>query len=155
MEYTLSEIRAALGMAAKNCLFQQKTAVVRHLLFDSRQLAQPTGTLFFALRTGHPNGHDFIKDLFEKGVRSFVVGPGFRAEAQNFAEANFFFSENPLDSLQKLAIFHRNHFEIPVVGITGSNGKTIVKEWLFQLLNADFNIVTVGHEVFDATNPLK
>lgn len=141
MEYTLSGIRAALGVAKKDCLFHQPDAPVRHLLFDSRQLSQPDSTLFFAMRNGRVDGHLFIKTLFEKGVRCFVAEPSFRAEAEKLTGANFFFCEKPLGFLQKLAIFHRNQFEIPVVGITGSNGKTVVKEWLFQLLNADFNIV--------------
>jgi UDP-N-acetylmuramyl pentapeptide synthase len=93
--------------------------------------------LFFAL-SGRRNGHEFVAGAYAAGVRNFVVehGPEF-----NLPEANFLIVADPLTALQALAAHHRSRFNLQVIGITGSNGKTIVKEWLYQLLNADKNIV--------------
>lgn len=113
---------------------------IEFLLIDSRKLIYPERSLFFALRSSRKDGHDFIPDLYEKGVRNFVVRKGFKVIEKN---ANYLFVEYPLQSLQLLAIAHRSGFknELPVIGITGSNGKTIVKEWLYQLLQEDYQIV--------------
>ncbi len=110
------------------------------LLIDSRKLIYPEKSLFFALTSSRKDGHEFIRELYEKGVRNFVVQIGFTEMA---ADANYLIVENVLVALQLLAEYHRTTFNhsIPVVGITGSNGKTIVKEWLFQLLQADQQIV--------------
>ena len=104
------------------------------LLTDSRSLAFPESTLFFALRTRTGDGHRYIADLYRRGVRSFVVGPEFPTSDAGFAEAVFLVVPSPLKALQRLAERHREEYALPVVGITGSNGKTIVKEWLYQLL---------------------
>jgi len=106
---------------------------------DSRKVSNPDQSLFFAIRGDRRDGHDFIPDLFASGVKNFVVTdksripPGF--------PANFLLVENSLRALQELAAWHRNQFSIPVIGITGSNGKTIVKEWLYQLLRENYHIV--------------
>lgn len=109
------------------------------LLTDSRKLIHPEVSLFFALKGDRHNAHRFVPDLVAQGVRNFVISE-FRPEFESL-EANFQVVENTLDALQQLAAFHRNHFNYPVIGITGSNGKTIVKEWLYQLLRPDMNIV--------------
>ncbi|RLD53584.1 MAG: bifunctional UDP-N-acetylmuramoyl-tripeptide:D-alanyl-D-alanine ligase/alanine racemase, partial [Bacteroidetes bacterium] len=83
------------------------------------------------------NGHKFIDGLYEKGIRNFIVSE----DHFHFDDANVILVENTLDALQKLTAFHRREFDIPVIGITGSNGKTIVKEWLFQLLSEDRKII--------------
>ncbi len=117
--------------------FLQTTA--RYLLTDSRQLVSPTESLFFAIRGLHHDGHRFVAELYEQGVRQFVIEQDdFPANA--FPDAQFFFVKNSLAALQELATAHRLRFRIPVVGITGSNGKTIVKEWLAQLLSPDFTV---------------
>ncbi len=111
----------------------------RYLLTDSRQLTSPAETLFFAIRGLHHDGHRFIPDLYRRGVRQFVVEtPGF--SAPDFPEATFFEVENSVAALQSLAAARRAKFRLPVVGITGSNGKTIVKEWIAQLLSPDFTV---------------
>lgn len=113
--------------------------VIEHLIFDSRKIYSPSTSLFFALKGSRRNGHQFIPELYKKGVRNFVV-----SETTNptlYPEANIIKVENTLTALQKLAAHHRKQFNIPVIGITGSNGKTIVKEWLYQLLQEDYNIV--------------
>ncbi len=107
------------------------------LLTDSRSLVFPEQTLFFAIRTQKNDGHRYISELYRRGVRAFVVS---EAPTSPQSDANYLIVPSPLRALQRLAERHREAFGIPVVGITGSNGKTIVKEWLYQLLSADFNI---------------
>ncbi len=113
---------------------------VEFILIDSRKLIYPEKSIFFALSSSRKNGHSFISDLYEKGVRNFIVQNGYSVLAN---DANYLFVENVLEALQTLAAYHRTSFNnsIPVIGITGSNGKTIVKEWLFQLLQTDHHIV--------------
>ncbi|WP_315180785.1 bifunctional UDP-N-acetylmuramoyl-tripeptide:D-alanyl-D-alanine ligase/alanine racemase [Alloprevotella tannerae] len=105
------------------------------LLTDSRSLAFPEATLFFALRSQRNDGHKYVADLYRRGVRDFVVSALPDDYASRFPAAAFYVVADPLKALQHLAECHRRRFDIPVVGITGSNGKTIVKEWLYQLLS--------------------
>ena len=111
---------------------------VHILLTDSRSLSQSTGVLFFAIPGLHHNGHDYIDALYNAGVRHFVICQQWPVE--QFPEANFFFVEDTITSLQAITRSHRIQFDLPVIGITGSNGKTIVKEWLFQLLHPFYAI---------------
>ena len=111
---------------------------VSDLLIDSRHLMDPTQTLFFALQSHRNDGHKYIEDLYEKGVRAFVVR---RQPDTPCPGASFVVVPDTLKALQALASYHRQQFDIPVIGITGSNGKTIVKEWLYQMLSPDHNIV--------------
>lgn len=110
------------------------------LLTDSRSLCFAEETLFFALKSKRNDGHKYIPDLYERGVRNFVVSD-LPQNMEAYADANFLQTDNPLKALQKLAEKHRAQFDIPVVGITGSNGKTVVKEWIYQLVSPD-HIVT-------------
>ncbi len=112
---------------------------IQHVVFDSRKADFPIDSIFFAFKSSRNNGHTFIKDLYKKGVRNFLVSE--KISRNKFPKSNFFFVENTLAALQALAIHHRKKFDIPIIGITGSNGKTIVKEWLFQLLKDDYSIV--------------
>ncbi len=138
--YTFEKIREILGGECfGHC---NPEGLIKHVLTDSRLLLVPGQTLFFALETAKNDGHRFIKPLLEKGVRFFVVGKTPESHMLNsFPAAAFILVESPLQALQKLAVYHRAAFSFPVVGITGSNGKTIIKEWLFQLLAEDFFIV--------------
>jgi len=120
-------------------LLPNPSVVIEYLLTDSRRLVFPSATLFFALSTSRKNGAEFIEELYTAGVRSFVVNKGFNAAA--YTGCNFIFVDDTLLALQQLAAYHRKQFNVPVIGITGSNGKTIVKEWLYQLLNEDYAIV--------------
>ena len=114
---------------------------VKWLLTDSRSLGFPEETLFFALVTGRGNGHRYINDLYNRGVRHFVVSEHPTDESlQAMSEANFLVVADTLAALQLLAEKHRAQYDIPVVGITGSNGKTVVKEWLSQLLGPDHHV---------------
>ena len=111
---------------------------IRDLLIDSRHLMDADQALFFALKSQRNDGHKYIEELYEKGVRAFVVQQ--RPDAP-CPEASFIMVADTLKALQALASYHRQQFDIPVIGITGSNGKTIVKEWLYQMLSPDYNIV--------------
>ena len=104
---------------------------ISFLLTDSRSLCFPEETLFFALKTERNDGHQYVAELYRRGVRNFVVS---RQPSELFDDANFLVVADTLKALQQLAACHRAAFNIPVVGITGSNGKTMVKEWLSQLL---------------------
>ncbi len=117
----------------------ENDALIEYLLIDSRKIVFPQTSLFFAISGPRRDGHQFIKEVYERGVRNFVVKKGFDGDA--FDQANFLEVDDVLVALQDLATYHRKQFSIPVIGITGSNGKTIVKEWLYQLLQKDFNIV--------------
>ena len=133
-------------------------ATIDWLLTDSRSLNFPEETLFFALTTKRNDGARYIADLYARGVRNFVLSEeSFRLiehgelkidnDAQQPAihfqssTVNYLIVSNPLKALQKLAEQHRNRFQIPVIGITGSNGKTVVKEWLHQLLSPERAII--------------
>jgi alanine racemase len=107
------------------------------LLTDSRQISNPVESLYFAL-TGRRDGHEFIAEAYNHGVRNFVVQ---NQPTADYAAANFLIVPDVLKALQTLAAHHRSRFNMPVIGITGSNGKTIVKEWLYQLLAGNKNIV--------------
>ena len=116
-----------------------KDNAVEYILLDSRRLIFPATSLFFALPGPRRDGHDFIPELYERGVRNFVIDKTINVDA--FQDANIILVSNSLHALQQLAAFHSQQFDIPVIGITGSNGKTIVKEWLNQLLEDEYNIV--------------
>ena len=110
---------------------------VEWLLTDSRSLCFPETTLFFAIRTERGDGHRYVQDLYARGVRAFVVDTPMEA----LPNAVQLLVKDTRTALQHLAERHRESFNIPVIGITGSNGKTVVKEWLYQMLSPDF-IVT-------------
>ncbi|MDD3789340.1 MAG: Mur ligase family protein, partial [Petrimonas sp.] len=136
MKYNITKIASVLGI--RNTKLQESEISV--LLTDSRKLSNPQETLFFALETKSNDAHQFVPELYLSGVRNFVVAK-YAPEWDNLQGCNFLQVKNPLYALQKLAAFHRNRFDFPVIGITGSNGKTIGKEWLYQLLQENFNIV--------------
>ena len=111
---------------------------ITHISIDSRSMQNGVGTLFFALVGPNNNGHNYIAELIQKGVHNFVV----HSIPDNLkGKANFLVVENTLDALQKFAGYYRNLYHFPVIGITGSNGKTIVKEWLNFLLSPDYSII--------------
>lgn len=114
---------------------------VTHFLTDSRGLQFAGSTLFVALESARNNGHLYIPGLIESGVKNFLIRSGaFDTVPYRSTDVSFLVSENPLKTLQALAIHHRSKFELPVIGITGSNGKTVVKEWLYQALKDRFTI---------------
>jgi len=112
---------------------------IKKLLIDSRQFLIANETLFIALKSNRNNGNNYINELYEKGVKNFLVSE--KPNLSLYPSANFIVVEDTRIALQKIAQKHRKKFNFPVIGITGSNGKTIVKEWLYQLLSPEFNIV--------------
>ncbi len=133
MTYTIDEIAQVIGAERKGTT----EAKINWLLIDSRSLCFPEETLFFALKTEKNDGHKYIEELYRRGVRNFVVES---LPIQGTKDCNFLMVKSPLKALQDLAAYHRSQLDIPVIGITGSNGKTTVKEWLYQLLSPDFNV---------------
>ncbi len=133
MEYLVSEILSVINgkLAGK----KDPGRVIRDILIDSRKLISSDNCLFFAISSKRNDGHKYIPELYKRGVRDFVVTQ--LPEEDNYPEANFILVRNTLQALQSLARAHREKFDIPVIGITGSNGKTIVKEWLYQLISKD------------------
>ena len=114
---------------------------IQHLITDSRRILFPKTSLFFALTGSHRDGHDFIADVYKLGVRSFIVSKETSALQVDQRHVNIILVEDTLKALQLLAGYHRSRFSIPVIGITGSNGKTIVKEWLNQMLEKRYKII--------------
>ena len=135
MKYSIEKVTTLIGARR----IGETDAQIGWLLTDSRSLCFPEETLFFALRTARNDGHRYIADLYRRGVRNFVV------EAKGYKDfmpdANFLIVPSPLAALQRLAERHRDEFDVPIIGITGSNGKTMVKEWLYQLLLPSQKIV--------------
>jgi Alr-MurF fusion protein len=106
---------------------------------DTRKIQDRSQTLFVAIKTDRRNGHDYIADAYQKGLRYFLVSEA--CEYASYPNASFLQVEDTVLALQVIATTVRNQFNIPVIGITGSNGKTSIKEWLNQLLQPRFNIV--------------
>lgn len=135
MKYTINEIAGIIKANSKITDNQN----ISWLLTDSRSSFFPEESLFFALKTARNDGHRYLTDLYKKGLRNFVVSDS-SIKTDQFPEANFIFVDDTLKALQSLSAFHRKRFECPVIAVTGSNGKTIVKEWLWQLLRQDVHI---------------
>lgn len=135
MAYTIEKITTLIGARRMG----SAEANICWILTDSRSLCFPETTLFFALRTERNDGHRYIPELYNRGVRNFVIDHK-DDNLKDYPDANFLKVTNTLAALQRLAERHRDEFDIPVVGITGSNGKTMVKEWLYQLLSPQMNV---------------
>jgi len=134
MEYRVSEIVKIINGASSSPLASER--IIRDILIDSRKLISAEQCLFFAITSKRNDGHKYIAELYGKGLRDFVVSR-MPDNLDAFPGANFIRVKNTLHALQSLARAHREKFSIPVIGITGSNGKTVVKEWLYQLLSKD------------------
>ena len=140
MSYSIEQISEIIGAQRVG----DAPATIDWLLTDSRSLSFPEATLFFALSSKRNDGARYIPDLYIREVRNFVISRetySLMEEEGAFGgihpDANYLVVPHPLKALQKLAEQHRSRFQIPVIGITGSNGKTVVKEWLYQLLGPD------------------
>lgn len=130
--YSLDTICRIIG----GKLFGEGGSTISHLIYDSRRVQQPEASLFFALQTSHGDGHLFVHHAYKKGVRNFIV-----SKEIELPDTEFILVDDTLQAFQALAAFHRKQFHYPVIGITGSNGKTILKEWLNHLLETDYRIV--------------
>ncbi len=134
-EYNITEIAEIVSGKVS---IRSAQVLISDLVTDSRKLNSPSMSLFFALVTQRNDGHKYIEELAKQGVRNFCVN---KLPANQSYEANFIVVDDTLAALQKLATWHRIQYNIPVIGVTGSNGKTIVKEWLWQLLSEEKTIV--------------
>ena len=137
MKYSIEKVTTLIGARR----YGNSEGQVSWLLTDSRSLCFPEETLFFALKTQRNDGHRYIQDLYNRGVRQFVVEQVPEHYEKLYPEANFLRVPHTLAALQRLAERHRDEFDLPIVGITGSNGKTMVKEWLYQLMLPSQRIV--------------
>jgi len=139
ISYSLKEIIAIIDgqVTDPNNAIDQS---IRFLSFDSRTILSGKETFFFALKSDRNDGHRFIEDAIALEVNSFVV-EDLPAKTPSNTNVQFIVVKDSLAALQKLAAFHRQRFAYPVVGITGSNGKTIVKEWLSELLSPEMKVV--------------
>ncbi|WP_018341572.1 bifunctional UDP-N-acetylmuramoyl-tripeptide:D-alanyl-D-alanine ligase/alanine racemase [Cytophaga aurantiaca] len=113
--------------------------IVKQLLIDSRKLMAPQGAVFFAIDGKHHDGHDHIYELYQRGVRIFIVEK--KNNLERFPEATIIQVSSAIKALQACVAYRRAQFAIPVIGITGSNAKTIIKEWLSQILSGDYAVV--------------
>ena len=130
MKYTIENITSIIDAHRHGT----HDASVAFLLTDSRSLCFPEETLFFALSSARNDGHRYIPELYKRGVRNFVVTQ-WTDSLSNYPDANFLVVTDARRALQQLAKHHREKFNVPVIGITGSNGKTMAKEWLYQILS--------------------
>ena len=135
MQYTIEQITEIINGKGK---IISPDRIITRLLTDSRSLNFPEGTLFFAIKTKHGDGHRYVGELYRRGVRDFVVNSA--DEYGDLEDANFIVVKESIEALQSLAAYHRSRYDIPIVGITGSDGKTIVKEWLYQLTAGSYNV---------------
>ena len=135
--YSAEEIAKVINAKTVNAFSGDK--IIKDILIDSRQLISPENVLFFALESKRNNGNKYIESLIKKGVRNFVVNTDYIQDTGE--DISFFVVDDTLKALQKLAAYHREQFNLPVIGVTGSNGKTVIKEWLYQLLSADKQVI--------------
>lgn len=135
LNYSISEIAKIINASDK----PTDNTVIQTISYDSRKIYHLSNTLFFCLKSKLRDGHDFINDAYQKGIRYFVVEDNFNRKVAT--DVILLHVKNPLKALQALAQFHREKFHYPVIGITGSTGKTTAKEWLYQLLQNHFKIV--------------
>ncbi|MGE5518623.1 MAG: bifunctional UDP-N-acetylmuramoyl-tripeptide:D-alanyl-D-alanine ligase/alanine racemase [Candidatus Dadabacteria bacterium] len=135
MKYAVSEI---CDIVRGKFISKAADSSIEHLVYDTRKIQQAEASLFFAIVTQLNDGHKYLNDAYAKGIKNFIVSS--TVELATLQEANVIVVDDTLVALQELAAFHRSKFSLPVIGITGSNGKTIVKEWLYQLLQENYNI---------------
>jgi alanine racemase len=137
-QYSLNALQSDLGgrMLSENSDYKFELISI-----DTRKMYLPAQSVFVALSGIHHNGHRFLSEAFEKGIRQFIVDEEDEVPEELLKHASVLLVDNSLKSLQKLAAVHRNRFQLPVLGITGSNGKTIVKEWINSLTTPNFNVI--------------
>ena len=149
LNYTIEEITSITNGTVRG----NSKAIVNSLFIDTRNHFNENNALFIAIKGDFNDGHEYLVELYQKGLRNFIIERKAREKLINkvrlfkksknlqFIEANIIVVENAVVALQKIAAHHRRKFDIPVIGITGSNGKTIVKEWLYHILRSQFNII--------------
>jgi len=139
MQYFIKDIAAIVSGVLHPANEASEPVAIAHLLIDSRKIIYPENSVFIAISGKQNNGHTYLKEVYDAGVKNFVVEYLPKEPLPN--DANLVVVKNSVDALQALAAFHRSQFKCPVIGVTGSNGKTIIKEWLHALLKDDVNII--------------
>jgi len=129
MQYTVKDIAKLTG----GDVYFENDIEIRYLTIDSRTILIPKYSIFFAIKGLRNDGHDYVEDLYNKGVRCFVIQE-VRKEFNVLKDACFIVVDNSVNALQLITASYRSKFNYPVIGITGSKGKTIVKEWLYQII---------------------
>ncbi|WP_256004876.1 bifunctional UDP-N-acetylmuramoyl-tripeptide:D-alanyl-D-alanine ligase/alanine racemase [Pedobacter deserti] len=138
MSHALYRIKQIARILSPRSFNERFDAGISRLVIDSRSIIDPEESLFFAIK-GKRDGHEFMQDAYNEGIRNFVISDEQYLSA--FADANVLLVADTLEALQALGKYNRAQYDLEVLAITGSNGKTIVKEWLYQLLAADYTIV--------------
>ncbi len=133
--YTLKDI----AQITNGLLLGNGNTIIKQFATDSRKLIEPASSLFIAIVGERHDGHKYIDDLIQRGINNFLISRKTRS-LENNKEINYILVENTISAFQNLAAFHRKRFNCPIIGITGSNGKTILKEWLSNALNNKINI---------------
>jgi len=136
LNYTLRQISEIVS----GKLFGQVETHISKLFIDSRSFISDKQSLFVAIKGERNDGHQYIADLYNKGINNFIAEQ-IPKTTDSLKNANFIFVKDPLKALQQIAAHHRKQYTYPIVGITGSNGKTIIKEWIFQLLDSEKSII--------------
>lgn len=139
MQYFIHDIAGIISGKIIQELSDNKEVLIQHLLIDSRKVIYPESSVFIAINGERNNGHQYLNDAYSAGIRNFIIDED--VDIEPLQNGTVIKVENSLEALQQLAAFHRSQYKCPVVGITGSNGKTIVKEWLHALLKDDLNII--------------
>lgn len=139
MHYNIDEIAQSVSPLAT--IIGESSHEICDILTDSRSLSFPEGSLFVAITTKGGDGHNYIAELYAKGVRNFIINEQWKQHCASFPLANFLIVKDSVVALQDIAAYHRRKFDIPVIAITGSRGKTTVKEWLYQLLGDDGTVL--------------
>src|SRR5687768_16333843 len=137
MSHTLYPVKEIKEVINAEGVLNQPEATIRTLVFDSRKLTDMEHALFFALK-GRRDGHEYLQEVYDQGIRNFVISED-SVMFKKYPDANILIVHDTLQAMQFLTAWHRKQFEYPVIAITGSNGKTIVKEWLYQLLAPEKN----------------
>lgn len=135
MNYSFIDVYNIVG---GNILLNENDIVLHNVIYDTRKSSYPGHSIFFAFKGGINDGHNYINEAYKLGVRNFIVSK--KISTQGLPGANILLVNSGLYALQKLAAHHRQKFDIPVIAITGSNGKTIVKEWLGKALTSKYKV---------------
>jgi alanine racemase len=138
MSHARYSIDLVAEILAAKPIISNTNAAISQLVTDSRSVIDPSESLFFALKAQR-DGHNYIADAYKNGIRNFVISDD--EVTRQYSDINVLLVSDVLLALQKLSTYNRSQYDLKVLAITGSNGKTIVKEWLYQLLANDFNIV--------------
>jgi len=134
LNYSLKQINDIVN----GKLLGDPSALIESIVTDTRNYISTDHPIFIALQGKKSNGHQYLEDAYDKGIVNFIVS---ETPSNQFKKANYLIVDNTLETLQKWAAFHRSKFNIPVIGITGSNGKTIIKEWIYHFLRDQYNII--------------